>query len=157
RAVLAHLPFDEVAPPPGLEDRVMSAALRRRPVPQPRSRRGQAILAGLAIAALIAALVLVVANHHSPLARTRVENASVTRADVDSVLSASGVRTGAFPNGGRVALAPDGRGYLYRLAPGKVAVALDNLALGTVQPHAGIIALRVQHPELVQAVSVTDA
>ena len=159
RAVLAHLPFDEVAPPPGLEDRVMKAALARRPTTPTRSRRGQAILAGLAVAALIAAVVMIAVNHSPARAPTRIETTSATKADVEQMLRAPGVRTGAFSNrAGRVALAPNGRGYLFDLAAtGKVAVAIDNIGLGHARPQAGIIEIKVQHPNLVRVVTVTDA
>jgi hypothetical protein len=159
RAVLAHMPFDELAPPPDLENRVMDAALTRRPAARPRGRRGPAILAGLAIAALIAGVVMIAVTHHTVVAPTRVIATSATHADVDRVLAERGVRTGTFSGGGgRVALAPDGRGYLYDLAAtGKLAVAIDNVELGQTRPQGGIIEIKVQHPELVRAVTVTDA
>jgi hypothetical protein len=158
RAVLAHLPFDEIAPPPGLEDRVMAAALARRPVPQSRSGRGRAILAGLAIAALIAGVVMIAATQRSVTAPTRIVVTSASRADVEHVLTERGARTGAFTNGaGRVVLAPNGRGYLYDLrSTGQMSVAIDNVAVGKAQPHGGIIEIKVQHPERVRAVTVTD-
>jgi hypothetical protein len=159
RAVLAHLPFDEVAPPPDLEERVMAAALARRPTPQSRSRRGQAILAGLAIAALVAGVVMIAVSHRTVAAPTRVVGTSATRANVDRVLGERGVRRGAFSDGGgRVALAPDGTGYLYDLGtPGEVTVAIDNVAIGKAQPNAGIVEIHVRHPEVARAITVTDA
>lgn len=68
REVLSHLPFDEVAPPPQLEDRIMAAARAARPAASPLSvervarpsRRWRTwALPAVAAAAAAAAIVMV--------------------------------------------------------------------------------------------------
>lgn len=164
RQVLAHLPFDEVAPPSGLEDRVMSAALTARPSAKRRSHSTRAVLAGLAAAAIIAAVVLVVVNNRTSTAPpTRIEPASATKADVDAALASSGARRGGFPDdAGRVVLTSSGRGYVYGLATNDVLTidlqtATGTQNIGSARPQAGIIAFRVDHPERVQSVVLATA
>jgi hypothetical protein len=170
RAVLAHLPFDEVAPPPDLEERTMAAALARRPasvdeVAAARHRRRNRMRLLTASAAAIVALVaigaLVATRDQSSGSPNRIEAVSANRADVQELLDAPGSRTGTFPAGaGQTVLATDGRGDLYELqATGPVSVAIETadgtVALGDATPRNGIIAFHVQHPELVRAVRVT--
>ena len=170
RAVLAHLPFDEVTPPPELEERTMSAALARRPAgtdevaaarQRRRSRVRLMVASAAAIVAVIAIGALVATRDQSSGAQNRIEAVSTNRADVQELLDSAGARAGAFPAGaGRVVLAADGHGDLYDLEPtGTVAVAIETadgtVVLGDATPNDGIVAFHVQHPELVRAVRVT--
>jgi hypothetical protein len=164
RQVLAHLPFDEVAPPAALEERVMSAALEARPIATKRSRPTRAVLAGLAAAALIAAVTLIVVNHRpSTSPPTRIQAVVASQADINAAQASPGARTGSLPgNAGRVVLATNGKGYVYDLAArGSVAIALETatntVPIGSGQPHSGILAFTVDHPERVQAVVVTPS
>ena len=170
RAVLAHLPFDEVAPPPELEERTMAAALARRPAgadelaaARHRRRSGVRLLtvAAAAIVAIVAIGALVATRDESPGAPNRIEAVSASRADVQELLDSAGSRTGRFPGGtGKAVLATDGRGDLYDLQPtGPVTVAIETadgtVVLGHAIPNNGIIAFHVRHPELVRAVSIS--
>jgi hypothetical protein len=166
RAVLAHLPFDEVAPPPGLEDRVMGAAMNaRQPVTAVRARRGRGLRVALASAAAIAAVLAVVllafGSSGSSSHPGRIENASATRADVDTLVHSPGARVGAFPGGsGDVVLAPDGRGYLYNIRPaGRLHVQVETgssrFDLGSGVPHNGVLGFRVDNAPAVRAVVIT--
>jgi hypothetical protein len=170
RAVLAHLPFDEVAPPPELEQRTMAAALARRPagtdeVAAARRRRRRhirlAVASAAAFVAIIASGALVATRDQSSGPSNRIEAVSTNRADVQELLDSAGARTGSLAAGsGRVVLAPDGRGDLYDLEEtGAVRVAIETadgtVVLGDATPSEGIVAFHVQHPDLVRAVLVT--
>jgi hypothetical protein len=170
RAVLAHLPFDEVTPPPELEERVLAAALARRPagadelaaVRHRRRRRARLLTAvAAAVVAVVAIGALVATRDRSSGASNRIEAVSANRADVQELLDSAGSRTGRFPGGtGKVVLANDGRGDLYDLqASGRVNVAIETadgaVVLGDAVPRNGIIAFHVQHPEAVRAVSIS--
>jgi hypothetical protein len=170
RAVLAHLPFDEVAPPPELEERTMAAALARRPAGadelaaarhRRRSRARLLTAAAAAIVAIVAIAALVASRDQSSGTPDRIEAVSSSRADVRTLLDSPGSRTGRFPGGtGKAVLATNGRGDLYDLRPTKaMTVAIETadgtVVLGNATPHDGIIAFHVQHPELVRAVSIS--
>jgi hypothetical protein len=170
RAVLAHLPFDEVTPPPELEERTMTAALARRPAGvdeiaaarrRRRSRVRLIVASAAAIVAVTAIGALVATRDQSSGAQNRIEAVSANRADVQEVLDSPGARTGALPGGaGRVVLATDGHGDVYDLGPtGTVSVSIETadgtVVLGDATPRDGIVAFHVQHPDLVRAVRVT--
>jgi hypothetical protein len=169
--VLGRLPFDEVPPPPGLEDRVVAAALARRPAAavarqaRPRARRHHARLGALAAAAAVAAAVVGVmtATRDSPPLPPRgvIEGASTADA-VAAIARVPGARTGTFgPAGGTAALAPDGTGAIAAAVPADpVTVVLetagDAVTLGTTSLRGRTLRLRVEHPELVRAVVLRD-
>ncbi|GIU86099.1 MAG: hypothetical protein KatS3mg009_0614 [Acidimicrobiia bacterium] len=122
RVVLSHLPFDEVAPPPGLEERVVEAALRRR-APRaaalgPARRRRIARRVVLAVAAAAAAAIVAVlatGGAEGPAVRGRVEAvaAAVPEPGPGAVrASLEGSITG------EVVLARDGSGALNALRMG---------------------------------------
>jgi len=134
REVLSHLPFDEVPPPAGLEDRVVAAAAARRPasvVPiahrESARRRATARAVGFGATAVAAAAVIAFAlaprGDGGPDAR--IEQAASSNA-LDAVLAAEGTRAAALGDAGSVALASDGTGYLYDLTlePGDYTLAL---------------------------------
>lgn len=131
-AVLARFPFDDVVPPPELEDRVVAAALARRPAAvraidgkrreEPaRHRRLSARVIGAAGAAVAAAVivVLLLAGRTPSVpgsAGGRVEPAA-SRGDAAQVQNAAGTRRGvlrtpAGETGGEALLGADGSGYL---------------------------------------------
>jgi hypothetical protein len=170
RAVLAHLPFDEVAPPPELEERMMAEARARRAAAvdevaaarRRRSSRARPLVASAAaVVAIIAVGALIATRDQSPGAQNRIEAVSSNRADVQELIDSAGARAGTFPDGaGRVVLATDGRGALYDIAPTEsVTVAIETadgaVVLGNAVSHGGIIAFHVEHPELVRAVRAT--
>ena len=134
-AVLSHLPFAEIPPAAELEDRVIAAALAKRPAaaraiesaPSARIARRSAaprwIAAGAALAAA-AAIVVVLAvgqSGNGPSAPgARIEPAAAN--GLAHVLGERGTRAGVLRTGtgataARVALAPDGQGYLYDVVP----------------------------------------
>jgi hypothetical protein len=133
--VLGALPFEPVAPRPGLEHEVVAAALARRPaaaraighVPA-RARRSTSLrwvaIAATAAAAAAIALVLAVGvlRPEQPDAPGGHIAAASATGSVAQVLAEPGTRTAALraANGttvGRVALSADGQGYLYDLTP----------------------------------------
>ena len=131
-AVVAALPFEAVAPRPELENEVVAAALARRPAAaraiaggRSRARRSTAprwiAIGGAVLAAAAIAVALAVdrpaTGPGSPGARIVPV---VSTAGVAKVLADPATRTGVLhaPNGdtaGRVALGPDGQGFLYDL------------------------------------------
>lgn len=167
---LAQLPVEEVTPAPGLEDRVLAAALARRPaaatdLAQARvRRRNRARLAVLGVAGAAAAIVVAVllatgaSTTRAPVGH--VEPSTEHATDVAAVLHEPGARTGVFPNGlGRVALAPSGQGDLYDLARrGPIVVGLvsdhGTTTMGSATPQDGVIAFGVDHPERVTALTL---
>ena len=81
RMLLAHLPFEEVPPPPGLEDRVLAAALRTRPAgvstldPARRRRnkwRWATLGAAAAAAAAVVAFVAITNDEPQPTVRGEI-------------------------------------------------------------------------------------
>jgi hypothetical protein len=132
RRVLAYLSVDEIAPPAGLEDRVIDAALDQRPaaahsIARPtRSRRRRSTARWVTLGAAVAAAAAVIAfmfattgnESHTP--GGRVNLASAGNAEVLPVLRTPGVRKAPLETNdgthvGDAALAPDGRGVLYNL------------------------------------------
>ena len=135
-AVVALLPVDEVTPPSGLEDRVVAAALARRPaavrsidrsrnVLPPASTHGSRRWIGAAAAAVAAAAIIVVlfagrtpSVPSSPGARIQPV---ASPGDLGRVLTAPGTRQGVLrtPAGvdaGRAILDPKGSGFLTGLS-----------------------------------------
>ena len=130
RTVLAHLPFEEVAPPVALEQRVFEAALAARPaaatsIRRPASKRratarwvtlGAAVTAAAAVIAFMfttsgdsggvgGRVELTRASGGSEIAeQPGAKNATLTREGVQGTVEV-----------GKVALAPDGEGVLYEL------------------------------------------
>jgi hypothetical protein len=173
REVTAYL-ADDVAPPPGLEDRVVAAALARRPAattaidaaPSARHRRRGALYAVLAGATAVAAAIviaLLVTSGSSPGREGRVETIAASRADVAAVAAQPGARHGTLSNGqGQVVIGTDGTGYLSELPSSQpVGVWVDTTSgttkLGDASPQGGIIAFKVDHPDAVRAVRITSA
>jgi hypothetical protein len=131
REVLASLFVDEQAPPAALEDRVVDAALGRRPaaarsIARPARRRSTArwITLGAAVAAAAAVITFMFATtgDDSNVPGGRVELAAAGNAEVPSVLQTPGVRKAPFQTQdgdpdrvGNAALAPNGQGALYEL------------------------------------------
>ncbi|MGH8978500.1 MAG: anti-sigma factor domain-containing protein [Acidimicrobiia bacterium] len=131
RQVLAHLPFDEVAPPAELEDRVFAAALETRPAAVPSighsSARKRAAARWVTLGAAVAAAAAVVtfmfttSNDTTPVRGT----VDPIRADFplrdiindpearNAVLLTEG--EGAPREAGQVALTPEGEGAIVDL------------------------------------------
>jgi hypothetical protein len=172
REVLANLPFDTITPPLDLEDRVVTAALARRPAAttaldgartQRRSRQRAAALGAVAAAAAIIVAVLVTTrDSSSPTPKGRITVVATSRSDAEALLSKPGTRSGAFERTiGKVALARSGQGSLYDLRPSAViGVWLDtkggSTSLGAALPRNGVIAFSVDRPDLVTAVRLTN-
>ena len=130
RKVLAHLPFEEIAPPTELEDRVLEAALARRPaavrsIARPARRRAAVRWAALggavAAAAGVIAFMITTTDSGGGIDGGRIVLAGDARS---VVLAEPGVRTAPLTNGqnrrlpqqvGNAALAPNGEGVLYDL------------------------------------------
>jgi Anti-sigma-K factor rskA len=132
REVLAYLFVEEQAPPAGLEDRVVDAALARRPaaarsIARPARRRSTArwITLGAAVAAAAAVITFMFATtgDDGGAPGGRVELAAAGNAQVVPVLQTPGVRKAPLETQdgaqvgdvGDAALAPDGNGVLYNL------------------------------------------
>jgi len=130
--VVAQFPFESVAARPELENQVVAAALARRPaaaraIDGGRSTRRRsttprwiAIGATLAVAAaLVVALAVERPGQGPGSPGARIAPVAST-GSVTQVLSEPGTRKGVLANAsgtttGRVALGPDGQGYLYDL------------------------------------------
>jgi hypothetical protein len=130
-AVLAFLPFDEVAPPRDLEDRVVAAALAQRPAAvraidgkrdrgRKRTRVSGRWLGAAAAAVAAAAIVVVLLAGRTPSVpgspAGRIATAAAT-GDAAQVRTASGTRHGilrtpAGVTGGEALLGAQGSGYL---------------------------------------------
>ena len=174
RDVLGRMPVPEVPPAADLEDRIVAAALDRRPGTTRtldvgrtrRTRRTHRIrLAALAIASVAAAVVigLIVQQNGTtgrPAPGGHLSLATVQRTDIDALLRAPGARTGTFtPGAGRVAIARDGNGAVYDLtATEPLAIGLvsrgGTTVVGPTKPTGGAIAFVVDHPERVTAVTL---
>jgi hypothetical protein len=167
REALAHMPLDEVAPPRGLEERVMSAALAKRPTNtvsleraavRRRARARVAVLGAVAVAAALVVAVLLASRGATTAPRGNISEVATGRSDVDTLLHQPGTRTGTFGGSdGAVVLAADGNGDVYGVANRPVVVELENSAghvtsLGTAEPHDGVIAFTVDRPDRVRAV-----
>ena len=134
RRVLAHLPFEEVAPPAALEHRVFEAALASRPAAVPSiagraaKRRATArwVTLGAAVTAAAAAVITFMFTTSGDSGRSRRTRRAHARASAPptssstsparrtATLTSEGVQ-GATQEIGKVALAPDGEGVLYDL------------------------------------------
>lgn len=130
--VLAHLPFEEKAPPPALEARVLAAARAQRAPAAPsidraRRRRGAArfAAAGAAIAAAAAiAVFAITSDGDGGGPEGRIEEVS-NRDEVAGALAEPGTRIAALDGVGSVALTAGGEGFLYDLAlPGGTSYTL---------------------------------
>jgi anti-sigma-K factor RskA len=149
--VLAHLPFEEIAPPVELEERVIGAALAQRPaaarsISSKARRRATArwVTLGAAVAAAAAVIAFMFATpshdgHTEP--NGRLVGVGVQDI-VTPILHTEGTRTATLEvNGvemGEVALAPNGDGALYQLrlpdAPPNQRLWLWLVTDGTVVP-----------------------
>ncbi len=172
REVLGHLPFEDVTPPSDLEDRLVAAALARRPattstLDRARARRRSRVRAASlgAVAAAAAAIVAVLVMTHdssSPVPKGRITSVAASRPDIEALVREPGARNGTFDHAsGKVVLSPSGKGSVYRLAPSAaVGVWLESdrgttASLGSAVPTDGVIAFSVDHPDLVTAVKLT--
>jgi hypothetical protein len=161
--VLAYM-SPEAQPPADLEDRMVSAALARRPAsataPRARSRTRVALLAATAVAASIVIAVLVTTRDTSTHAPTgRIENVGTATVDVAALSAQPGARTATISGTpGSVVLAPDGQGAVFDLSPSPQPLVLTletgsgDVVLGTVLPTNGTVAFVVDRPEKVRAV-----
>lgn len=132
--VLAQLPFDAVPPPPELENEVVAAALARRPAaaraidgPRVSARRSVSprwIAIGVSVAAAAAIVVVLAVSRPdrgpgSPGARiaAAASTDSMTRVLEDPRTRKGVLRSANGLIDGRVALGPDGQGFLYERRP----------------------------------------
>ena len=126
REALSYLPFSEVEPASDLEDRVVAAALARRPADVPalvraarrRSVARRVTMVGAAVAgAAVITLMVVTADTPERALQGRIEEI----ADSTGIVEQPGTRTAtliATDEGqvGTAVLAPDGNGVLHDLA-----------------------------------------
>ena len=166
REVLTHMPFDEMAPPADLEDRIVNAATTQRSphataldARRARNRRRSRVALLAAAAAIVAVLAIVSATRStSDLPTGQVQEVASARADVGALLDQPGARTGEFDAvPGKVVLTPDGRGAIYDLnwtSPVNVLVATRNsdVQIGSATAEDGVILFSVDHPELVERI-----
>ena len=171
RDVLGQLPEPDVTRAAELEERIVAAALERRPAAAPtldrvRARRHRRVRVGVLATATAAAAVvvgLIVSTTGSTSAPGgHVTLATVQRADVDAIVRAPGTRTGNFGGAfGRVAIARNGNAAIFDLTtpdPGLLGIRLASrggtTSIGPAQPVGGAIAFVVDHPERVTAVAL---
>jgi len=170
RDVLGRMPTPEVTPPAELEDRIVAAALDRRPASVPtldtrRTRRTRRTrLAAIAIAAVAAIVVVGVivqtGTTGTPAPSGHLSLATLHRTDIDALLRAPGTRSAAFtPPIGRVAIGRDGNGAVYDLTESEpVEIGLvsrgGTTVVGPAAPSGGAIAFFVDHPEHVTTVTL---
>jgi hypothetical protein len=174
RDVLGQLPVPEVTPRVELEDRIVAAALERRPASVPmiagqrarRFRRSRvAVLATTAVAAaIVIGLIVHSGTSDSPMPGGHVTLATLHRSDVDALVRSPNARTSAFePAMGRVVIAADGNAAIYALSdpdpnPSPLSIGLvssgGTTVVGPAQPEGGAIAFVVDHPERVTAVTL---
>jgi hypothetical protein len=172
RDVLGHLPSEELAPAPELEDHIIAAALARRPASartldaaraKQRSRVRMAILGATAVAAaVVVAFLFVGGSSTSDVPTGQIQLSTSHAADVEAILQEPGVRVGTFSNGaGRVALSPAGQGDAYELtATGPVTIGLvsddGSSSLEPATPVDGVIGFGVDHPDRVTAITLSQ-
>ncbi|HUI49648.1 MAG TPA: hypothetical protein VL119_13190 [Acidimicrobiia bacterium] len=172
REVLSHIPVAEVAPSTGLEDRVVAAALARRPASVPtlgaardrRRRRARRIQMAVLAATIVAAAIVIGAIVHagtagSPAPKAHMSLATVHRDDIAALVRAPGTRTAVLGTLGRVALGRIGDGVVYQLGrtqPLSIGLVSDGgtTVIGPASPNGGTIAFVVDHPERVKAVEL---
>ena len=172
RDVLGHLPSEELAPAPELEDHIVAAALARRPASartldaaraKQRSRVRMAILGATAVAAaVVVAFMFVGGGSSNGVPTGQIQLSTSQAADVEAILQEPGVRVGTFSNGaGRVALSPAGQGDAYELtATGPVTIGLvsddGSSSLEPATPVDGVIGFGVDHPDRVTAITLSQ-
>jgi hypothetical protein len=172
RDVLGQLPDSELAPTPELEERMVAAALARRPAAartldaarkKQRSRARMAILGATAVAAaVVVAFMFVGGNSSSGVPTGQIQLSTSQAADVQAILQEPGVRVGTFSNGaGKVALSPAGQGDAYELtATGPVTIGLvsddGSSSLEPATPVDGVIGFGVDHPDRVTAITLSQ-
>jgi hypothetical protein len=172
RDVLAQLTTDEIVPAPGLEDRMVAAALTRRPAAarsidsaraKQRSRARYAILGVTAVAAaVVVAFLLAGGSNSTGVPKGHIELSTSQAADVAALVNEPGVRIGTFSNGaGKVALAPSGQADVYGLHtqdPVVIALVSENgtSRLPAATPVDGVIGFGVDHPERVVAITLSQ-
>jgi hypothetical protein len=178
REVLGAMQSETATPPLELEDRIVAAALARRPaatgVERPATvssldrardrRRLRLRVAALAVATVAAAVVVgaivQTGRTDSPVASGRLSLTTLKRADVDALLRTQGTRTGSFGAGlGSVAIGRDGNAAVYDLrikAPLVVRLTSNGgtTSLAPTRPTGAAIAFVVDHPERVNTVSL---
>ncbi len=169
REVLGHLPLDELIPRTALEERVLAAAVARRPAAttpldaaraRRRSRARAATLAACAVAAaLVIAVLVTTRDSSSPAPTGRITAVSLSHQDVNTFAREPGARTGTFDRGlGSVALTPAGNGIFELAAASTVRVWLETkrgpTLLGAAIPNNGVVGFSVDHPDLVTAVRI---
>jgi hypothetical protein len=157
REALSYLPFAEVEPAPELEDRVVAAALARRPADVPaleraarrRSIARRATLVGTAVAgaAVISLLVGTADRPERPLGG-RIEEIADS---VTSIVEEQGTRAATLTAAdkesvGTAVLATDGNGVLYDLALPTPASS-QVLWVWLVTPGAPVRLGPVAHPD----------
>jgi hypothetical protein len=183
REVLGSLEPAGAPLPLELEDRVIDAALARRPaagapdsspatnavVPsldrareRRRLRLRVATLAATAVAAAVVVGVIITnTKTNSPGASGHLSLTTVKRADVDALLRAPGTRAGSFGAGlGNVAIGTDGSGAVYDLrGTAPVVIRLvsggGTAVLPSTAPSGGAVAFVVDHPERVTTVTLS--
>ena len=178
REVLGAMQVESATPPLELEDRIVAAALARRPamtavggpatvssLDRVRDRRRLRLrVAALAVAAVAAAVVVGVivqtGRTAPPVASGRLSLTTLQRADVDALLRTPGTRTGSLGGGvGSVAIGRDGNAAVYDLRITEPLVVQLTSSGGTtslapVRPAGGAIAFVVDHPERVNTVTL---
>jgi hypothetical protein len=127
--VLSYLPFEEIAPPAALEDRVVAAALASRPASvrsitgARRRKTARWVTLGAAVAAAAAVIMFMFAStgDHKPTPGGRVDLAAAGREAnvVHPILAAPGTRQAPLRANkttvGEAALSTKGQGVLYDL------------------------------------------
>lgn len=172
RDVLGHLPSGELAPAPELEERMVAAALARRPAAartldtaraKRRSQVRVAILGATAVAAaVVVAFLFAGGDSTNPVPTGRIQLSTSQAADVEAILREPGVRVATFSNGaGKVALSPAGQGDVYELTTsGPVTIGLvsdgGRSSLPPATPVDGVIGFGVDQPDRVTAITLSQ-
>ena len=177
--MLARLQPGAVSPPADVEDRIVAAALARRPATvgatpsahavmsldaarvRRRVRTRVAVLAAAIVAAAVVIGVIVQRGQSSPeVASGHFSLTTLQHRDIDALVRSPGARTGVFGSvPGRVVVAAGGKAAVYDLR-GVQAVAIGLVSgggtriLGPAPPTDGVIAFVVDHPDRVVAVTL---
>ena len=180
REVLDKIQPAPVGPPAELEDRIVAAALARRPAAvaataapvadldtartRRRLRARVAVLAASIVAAAVVVGVIVQHDNSAPaVAGGHLSLTTLRRADIDALVRSPGSRTATFGAGpARVVIAADGRAAVYGLSSARpVSIGLTGVGgtkiLGPAPPVGGVISFVVVHPERVVTVTVLGA